>query len=260
MKILHPATAVALTISAAALSGCYSNVNTDRSGPTFSSTGAQGQVQGRPSFSMPIPLPGQSTSIVPFAIEDRKGWFQSDDPFSRGGYADTVYRGAAVASASVSPYYGGSSRWHNAIVHDMKSGEEWPILTTRGVISRYELFARRDRPDQNPVSVALVFIATVQDSNADGSLDDRDASVAIVTDGDGRRPRPVTPPRAQVWSTAYDARLGLLYLYVIADTNSDGQYTPDDSPMPYVFDPRTDGPAQPLISPESRARVESLLK
>lgn len=252
----------ALALSAAALSGCYPGSNVQyETGPTISKTAAQGPVEGRPSLSMPITLPGQSTCIVPFAIESRKGWFQDDDPFTRGGYAASPY--PRRSSELVSPLawsIGGSGRWHNALGRDLKTGEEWPILTTRGVISRYEAFIRRDRPEDAPVCVALVFIATVADSNADGSLDDRDASVAIVADGDGRRPRPVTPPRAQVWSSAFDPRLGLIYLYVVSDTNGDGQYTPDDSPMPYVLDPRGDVPANPLISGESRDRVEGLLK
>lgn len=249
--------ALALT---GALAGCQSSyVDASKAAPTIARTSASGVVEGRPSLSMPIPLPGQTTCLIPFAIEDRKGWFEDRDPFTRGGYADTRYAGPASVNAMLYSS-GGSSRWHNAIVHDMKTGEEWPVLERRGVISRYEAFIRRDRPEDEPVSVALVFIATVEDSNSDGALDDRDATVAVVADGDGRRPRAVTPARAQVWSSAYDARLGLIYLYVVADTNGDGQYTPDDSPMPYVLDPRGDGPAQPLVSSESRARVERLLK
>jgi hypothetical protein len=244
------------------LAGCQSTAMETRA-PTIAKTSAQGAVEGRPSLSMPIQLPGHSTCVIPFAIEDRKGWFDDRDPFTRGGYAaDAGYRySSSLASVNAALYsQGGSSRWHNAIVRDMKNGEEWTVLEKRGVISRYEAFVRPGTETEPPVSIGLVFIATVEDTNKDGSLDDRDASVAVVAEGDGRRPRIVTPARAQVWSTSYDGRLGVIYLYVVEDTDGDGQYTPMDAPMPYVFDPHGNGPAVRLVSEDAAVRVERLLK
>jgi hypothetical protein len=84
--------------------------------------------------------------------------------------------------------------------------------------------------------------------------------VAIVADGDGRRPRTVTPVGSQIWNVAFDPDTGLAYLYAVPDTDHDGVFTTDDAPEPCVFDPRTDAPALPVVSPELRQRLTALLR
>lgn len=250
--------AVVLVTAAAWTSGCAIQ-HTQSAAPTISNTAASGAVDGRPSLGMPIAVPGHTTCVVPFALESRKGWFDDRDPFTRGGYADARYGPSTPAAAGVWSV-GSGVRWHNAIVRDMSSGEEWTILQQRGVISRYDAFMSRPDPEKQPVCLGMVFIATLEDTSGEGLLDDRDASVAVVTAGDGRSPRIVTPAAAQVWSTAYDARTGRVYLYVVADSDGDGKFTPNDAPVPYVYDPSGDGRAVPLISGEVAGRVERLLK
>ncbi len=229
---------------------------------TIARTTAEGELAGRPTLGMPIGIPGHETCLIPFSIETRKWLFQDTDPYSRGGFdsgprspgADAWYLGRPPAAP------GGSVRWHNAIVRALASGEQWTILSQRGVIGHWRILGKDPRPDEPFHSEAIVFIATVADTNQDGLLDDLDAAVAIVAGGDGRDPRTVTPPEAQVWGISYDHEDSRLYLQVVADTNGDGEYTSEDEPMPFVLDVRKREAAAPVVSEDMLRRVEALLK
>ena len=91
-------------------------------------------------------------------------------------------------------------------------------------------------------------------------LNDLDANIAIVTQGDGRSPRAVSPPNAQVWSTSYDAKHNRIYLLVVTDTNHDGKFDNEDAPLPYALNLDTREAAIPLLSGATRDGVERLLK
>jgi hypothetical protein len=110
------------------------------------------------------------------------------------------------------------------------------------------------------VATFLLFIATTEDTNHDGMLNNLDARVAILTDASGRHPRVITPPDAQVWTTTYDTENDKLYLLVVADTNGDGKFDFNDAPVPYVCDPSGNGPATPVVSEALLKRVEGMLK
>lgn len=227
---------------------------------TISTTPVTGPVDGRPTVSMPIPIPGQSTCVIPFGIETTKGWLQDADPFSRGGMpAKLDYR-----DASSSPWmpgaWGGAVRWHNAIIRDMTSGSEWMVLDRRGVISQWWTLGPRPKGDETFRSAAMVFIATTADSNGDGLLNDLDANAAIIAEADGTNPRVATPAHAQVWSTAFDQEKGLIYLFVVTDTTGDGKFGTDDAGGPYVVSTAAVGPATPLLTDGIRGKVESLLR
>ncbi len=270
-------------VSAAALSGC-ATTHTRPDPHSMAPTTTERRIEGRTTLNMPIPIPGQSTVIVPFAIESEKDWYQTRDPYSAGGMTrSSVY--AISAAPAASPSYtlnnslgltttlsegnfadqirwsssGSSVRWHNAILRDMSSGEEWSILDKRAVISSWSWFGSQPRAGAPFVAKFLLFIATLEDTNHDGVLNDLDARVAIITDPAGRHPRIVSPPNAQVWSTAYDSENNKLYLLVIADTNGDGKFDYNDSPVPYSCDP-TSGAAAPVISDPMLRRVEGMLK
>ncbi len=229
---------------------------------TLAKTPAEGAIGGRPTLGIPIAIPGHATCLIPFSLETRKGWFQDQDPYSRGGYV------SGPASPGLEALFdfrerlgpGGPVRWHNAIVRDLASDAQWMILSQRGVIGQWRVFGRPPRRDEPFRSEAIVFIATIDDSNKDGLLNDLDAAVAILADGDGRNPRTVTPPGAQVWGFSYDDEDSRLYLLVVADTNADGEYTNEDAPLPYVLDIRTGDAAAPALSADLRQRAEALLK
>jgi hypothetical protein len=232
-------------------------------GHTLARTRAQGALEGRPTLGLPYGIPGHPTCLVPFALETRKGFFQDDDPYTRGGYQSGPstpgpqgwYLGA---EREVAP--GGFVRWHNAIVHDLESGEQWAILGQRGVIGHWRVLGRPPHPDRPLRSEAIVFLATTSDTNGDGLLNDLDATVAIVAAGDGRDPRVVTPPDAQVWNYSYDHKDSRLYLLVVADTNADGEFDAEDEPEPLVLDVRTRAAAAPAVGEELRRRAQELLR
>jgi hypothetical protein len=237
---------------------------------TITVTTTNTSLAGRTTLGMPIALRGRSTVVIPFAIESEKDLFQTRDPYSAGrwsaspvgtfsnslGLTTTLSEGDYASSIPG----GGVVRWHNAILHDLSSGEEWPILDTRGVISSWTVFnVRGPGIDDHYQAHAIVFLATIADTNHDGLLNDLDARVAILTDGDGRHPRIVTPADAQVSSVAYDAERDQVFLMVIADTNHDRVFDFNDAPVPYLV--KANGAAAtPVVSPEMLRRVESLLK
>lgn len=244
----------------AILPGC-STYPSDVARPTMALTSQQGAVAGRPALGMPEPVPGHPTVLIPFVLENHKGWFEASDPFARGGQAASA---AAIHRTAYHPAAWDSSvRWHNAIIRDLKTGDEWPILSTRGVISRRQVFFQpvtEPTPAQPLLAAGMVFIATTADSNQDGAIDDRDANVAIVCNGDGRNPRVISPTAAQVWSVSFDPDRRLVFMYVLADTDGDGSFTPSDSPRPYVFELDSPGPARPVVSQAIAERVQSLLQ
>jgi hypothetical protein len=219
---------------------------------TIARTRASGAIEGRRTLGMPIPIPGQGTCLIPYSLETRKRWFEDPDPYASGWYLGDDHLRAG-------PTRSGSVRWHNAILSDPSSGEQWMVLSQRGVIERWCFLGRQPRPDEPFVTEAIVFIATIEDSNRDGVLDDRDASVAIVTDGDGRNPRRVTPADAQVWSYAHDEERSRLYLLVVSDTNADGKYTAEDAPVPFGVDLAAREVAVPLVTDATCARTEAVL-
>lgn len=239
--------------------GCSSSG--PRDDRTIAKTGASGAVAGRPTFEMPVQIPGQSTVVVPFAVESRKGLFELDDPYSRGGVGYQYDQMMSVsAKSAVAETSGRDVRWHNAIFRDMSTGDEWAVLDRRGLIGRWEILGVRETPQSPWVSRALVFIAVVADTNRDGSLDNLDARVAILTDADGRRPRFVTPPDAQVWSVAYDARFDTVYFQVARDTDGDGRFTFADVATPYFVSIKGSEQAKPLLSGPIADQAEKLLK
>lgn len=220
---------------------------------TITTTRANGPLEGRPTLGMPIAIPGRATCLIPYSLETRKRWFEDQDPYE-ARVADGWYLGTRQG-----PLRSGTVRWHNAIVSDQSTGEQWLVLSQRGVIERWAVLGRQARPDEPFVTDAVVFIATLEDSNGDGVLDDRDASVAIVTDGDGRSPRRVTPGDAQVWNYTHDAETSRLYFLVVSDTNGDGKYTTDDAPVPFGLDLGARATAVPLVTDATRSRAEALL-
>lgn len=220
---------------------------------TIARTTAHGGIEGRPTLGMPIAIPGRHTCLVPYSLETRKRWFEDQDPHAEGLFLGND------SYLVKPPVRGGSVRWHNAILSDLERGEQWTVLSQRGVIEHWGILGRNPRPGEPFVAEALVFIATLEDSNHDGVLDDRDASVAIVTDGDGRNPRQVTPGAAQVWNYVQDEETSRLYLLVVADTDSDGKYTTKDAPVPFAVDLGKREKAAPAVSEAMRSRAESML-
>ena len=88
------------------------------------------------------------------------------------------------------------------VVVDLEGGAQWNLLGERGILSRYWMRVATDNAGSR--STDLVFAATVEDSNGDGGLDDRDAMRALYTDGAGGSPRYVTPAGTQLRSGSFD--------------------------------------------------------
>jgi hypothetical protein len=221
-------------------------------------TAASGELGGRPTLGLPIPIAGWPTRLIPFSVEERKGVFQDRDPYSRGGFS-TQSASMDMLDGRSARFWSGPVRWHNAILHDSASDEEWTILDRRGVIGWWGQFAVEEEKGR-PVCHTMIFIATVEDTNKDDHLNDLDANIALMTDGAGHSPRQVSPSNAQIWSATYDPMLQQVVLLVVADTDGDGKFSTADEPVPYAVGLDSDGPARPIVSDATRRHAESLLK
>lgn len=257
------------------LIGCTgSGVKPHQMGPAPTTT--EGQIAGRSAFQLPTIVPGTGVRMVPFIVEEQKTWFDDRDPYATRGFAASArvasenFSLAADASSSgrwspgargPQPHVWGSSvRWHNCIFKDLVSGEEWPLIDRRGVISRWFGFGVSPDGEAPPVCHALLFFVTTEDTNRDGNLTDMDASVAILTDATGRNARPITPANAQVWNAVLDFPAASIHLLVVSDTNADGVFDALDTPVPYTFKAEQPGPAIRLISDDTQRRIEAILK
>ncbi|HYF16093.1 MAG TPA: hypothetical protein VD971_13570 [Phycisphaerales bacterium] len=239
-----PRCSVAVLLAAVVLAACTPARRVAQA-PTISKTPAEGDVRGRPRLGAPIPLPESSTVLVPFAVESAKGLFEDDDPYTRRGGVESGranYRGGPPPRGV---------RWHNVIAKDTASGDEWMILTRRGVIG--EWYAGLG------AASVVVFVAVVDDTNGDGVLNNLDARVAIATDANARNPRIVTPTDAQVWGVSAMADSRTLCFTVAQDTNRDGRIDSYDTSAPWVWRLGSDQNATPLVSDAIRERAEQLL-
>jgi hypothetical protein len=252
-------TLLPLGLGIALLQGCHARYGGQVDPHTIAPTPSEGTIEGRPTLGKAMAIPGERTVIVPFAVETRKGLFESDDPYDRGGIS-TQHPARVRHSVGQSAAYSGSVRWHNAIIRDLDSGQEWPVLDQRGIIGEWYVMTHQAVKDGPWVSRAVVFIAVVDDTNKDGVLDNRDARIAIVADADGRNPRIVTPRDGQVWSVDFDNPLGAIFLQVASDTSGDGKVDFDDSAAPYFVLLGDRGRVQRVVSEGALRRMESLLE
>lgn len=223
-------------------------------------------VQGRPALERPIGLPGHEVVLVPFVMEDDKGWFQADDPFQRRGtYAAARTRvggegwleNASYGSASGASYAASRVRWHNAFGRDLSSDERWMLLDRRGVISSVAFLTRPRSSDQSVW--AVLYLATTEDTNGDGLLDSLDARRAWVADGDARNPRVVTPEGMRVVRAWVDWDREYLYFQLLGDTDGDGRFSDADESAPWLLKMGERGSARPLIDDATMGRARGLL-
>ena len=237
-----------------------------------SNTSTVKPVNGRVHLSKPETLQGHDTVLVAMTIEDvqKKKYHDS--------FTETEIRTSAAAVASrltpdehrdatreIQHWSLTGVRWHNALFRDLASEECWQLVNQRGVISKFGKLQSitistetQRKVDSEPVSL-LAFFVTLSDTNGDDRLTDLDSRVCIVTDGDGRNPRTITPADAHVVSASFDQEHGLIWLQVAHDTNDDGAFTGLDDVAPMMFDPLSDSEARPVINAELIKQATDLL-
>lgn len=249
-----------LVVAAGCQQGLYA---TDH---TISKTTVGEAVTGRAALQRPIGLPGHEVVLVPFVVEDEKGWFEADDPYQRRGspamrskigYADSWLENASRDARSGASYAAQGVRWHNAIGRDLSTGEHWMLLDRRGVISSVA-FISTSVPQESRVT-SLLFLATTEDTNGDGLLDSLDARRAWMADGDARNPRVVTPEGMYLTSAWIDWQRRYVYFQLLGDTDGDGRFTDADESAPWLLKMGDGGMAEPLIDDATLRRARELL-
>lgn len=270
------------------LTGCASQRPTDprKDDRTISPTVMDKPIEGQAKWGEPLPMVLGSVLLTPLTMVSDQGWLEEKDPFgsqvgrfelpanwspigyggNSAGLTRTLTpdspRGSSVAAFSGSLW---KVRWHNAAIRNLTTGEEWLVLDRRGVISAMMPIDRTDYGDSRTAPIAspvsMAFLATVDDTDGDGELTQRDARVAMMTDADGRNPRVITPPSMQVVGMRISSESGLAVLFVRRDSNGDKRFDVGDDSEPYVVDLRsTDRTAKPLVSDEAKRKAEGLLK
>ena len=252
---------------AAVVGGCESGGMYAKSDLTISKTTVGESVQGRAALERPIGLPGHEVVLVPFVMENEKGWFQSDDPYKRRGTMPSMRSGikhdswletASRDSRSGASYAATGVRWHNAFGRDLSNDERWMLLDRRGVISSVAFLTPPRSPEWRVW--AVMYLATTEDTNGDGLLDSLDARRAWMADGDARNPRVVTPEGMLVVRSWIDWEREYVYFQLLGDTDGDGKFSDADESAPWLLKMGDRGVAQPLIDDATMREARDLLE
>lgn len=249
--------------------GCHSGTPLAQKNLTMSKTTVDEAVRGRAALERPIGLPGHEVVLVPFVMEDEKGWFESNDPYMRRGSMAAMRGGIGQStwlenasmdardSRSGASYAAHGVRWHNAFGRDLSTDERWMLLDRRGVISSVAFLTPPRAPDRSVC--AVMYLATTEDTNGDGLLDSLDARRAWMADGDARHPRVVTPEGTHVVRSWIDWEREHVYFQLLADTDGDGQFTDADESAPWLLKMGDRGVAKPLIDDTTMREARELL-
>jgi len=222
---------------------------------TTAQTNTTGTIEGRTKLLMPEVLYGHDTALVALTIQSEKKGKETRDTFQRHAAASFIELEISMDAAATThtSWVTRSTRWHNVLFRDLASNESWMLLDTRGVVSAFsKALPIGTSPETHrqvrtgPIKL-LAFLVTTDDTDNDGVLTSMDARVCIITDGDGRNPRTITPKDQHVLSTRYDHDRDLLWIQVTSDTDGDGKFTGLDDQSPMVFDPKTDTTARAVI-------------
>ncbi len=184
----------------------------------------EGAVEGLPVHGSPVQLPGHDTWISSFVITKESSIFRNSDPFSMGGLAGS---GGSQADQSSPPQlHSIRVRWHDALFSNGRGTDSWSLLNKRGFISNWWIMA--EDVDGSPISQFNVFSAVISDTNNDNFLNDKDAAVAIITDGSGRNIQVATPEHMQLVTVRYWADEKMLGFELREDKNGDGIFASDE--------------------------------
>ncbi|MCA9271417.1 MAG: hypothetical protein KDA31_00070 [Phycisphaerales bacterium] len=223
---------------------------------------AKGPIEGRRTLGTPIPLDSRNILMIPFAIEDKKGAFDDKDPYNTGGGRESGMKlstGTFMERPKLPQPRGGEVRWHNVFFHDLDTGEDWALLDSRAVVSHYQTFWKREGDGWEQTTDLIVFAVTTIDSDGDNVLNDDDARMLYVCDGDGRNARRISPENAQIIGFRLDPDARRLWLSAIVDSNADGEFEPIDDRIPYYCDLDTGEMAKPIVSDDTLLRSDELM-
>lgn len=219
-------------------------------------TKTSGALGGERALLPPMQLPGHATAVVGYGRVDELGFFDDRDNFAEGGLAGRGGTSGAPATTAVRTWTQ-RARWHNALFHDLETDESWTLLDRRGVVSRWWMML--DSDGDQLVSRAIVFLVTFDDTDGNKTLDDRDAAVAVLTSGDGRNARIVTPPEGQLAAVEFAPDGRHAFLRVRKDKNRDGKFDVDETVAPWILDLEGGGPARPLFDEATIDVADGLL-
>ena len=223
---------------------------------------AAGPIEGRRTLGTPIALDSRNILMIPFAVEDKKSTFDDKDPYNTGGGREGGMKLPTNTYTGLQPPIqprGSEVRWHNVFFHDLDTGEDWALLDSRAVVSHYQTFWTREGDGWEHKTDLIVFAVTTIDSDGDNYLNDDDARMIYITDGDGRNARRISPENAQIIGFRLDPDTRRLWLSAIVDSNNDGKFLPLDDRIPYYCDLDTGEMAKPIISGGTLERSDELM-
>ncbi len=215
-----------------------------------------GEIEGQRTYGVPMQMPGHTTWLSSFVITKHKAFYRDKDPFVEGGLAVD----ASTKSARPSPrLITRPIRWHNAAFVDRADGSQWTLLEDRGFLSHWWVVTQP--VDNQWVSSLQVFAATIDDTNGDGTLDNKDACVAILVGGDGRNARIVTPRNTQLNTVRLHENAGYVTFELRFDSDKNGKFDKeDDLRLYYLSKDQIEGPAVPWHGAEFESQLESVYR
>lgn len=249
-----PRAAHAVALLTLAASGCVDVAESDPVLPGWGivRTPAKGPLGGHPAFGGPLEVPGAGVDLIPFVMSEEKRWYDDGDHFAEGG------SGGAFDGRVAGSWHSFHVRWHNAVVRVRETGQQWPLLDRRGVISRVWLHMGEAEDGRGRTVRSMLFAVTSEDTNGDGVLDDRDGARLVMAGPRGRQQVIVTPAGTDLVEVTLTRGRDMAEVLVREDRDGDGSIDPTDTPVPYQLDLAA-GSARRVVDRETELAMSKLL-
>lgn len=205
-------------------------------------------------YGLPLPLEGSDFWVIPVTLERREQG-KERDMAHRELESKSSYDG--YGSSSYYPYWG---PYYNLVFISKKTGELRSLLAKKGFIGGvYFPEKRYDKRDTEIKPTFLLLKIATADTNADGMINEEDASAGFIASIDGTKLTQVTPDNTQMKWWHYDAESKKLFMELIHDVNQDRKFNwdgPQTVVSVNVLDPKI---GQDFVPVEIRNKIEAVL-
>ncbi len=223
---------------------------------------------GEPALGKPIEIRGAERIALPVTIKvDRRkkaAKRKGDGPVYAVRRAPSSRGKSPASAASEAIRYGLGRRWgawSNIFFVDPDTGRVRLLLDRPAVITRLRFPPADTEPSSGRRWPSVLLLGMHErDTNGDGWVDRRDATVAYVASLGGKNLRRITPRDTDLLDVFYDADRKRLYLRVRRDSNGDGRFAASDRVTVLATSGRDPSKAKPLVGEKALKRVRSIIR
>ncbi len=214
----------------------------------------KGNLKTTVEYGLPLAVEGSDFFMIPVTLEKKKqgeerGMLRREMSLKTSSY-DSDY-------SSYSPYGG---PYYNLIMMNKKTGESRPLLSDKGFISGiYFPEKSYSKKEVEPKLTFMLLRISKTDTNADGMINERDASSGFLASIDGAHLTQVTPDHTQMRSWNFDSETQRLFIEVVQDANRDQKYNWDDPQIVLSVNVATPQMGQEFIPAEIKSKIQSVL-